>query len=277
MKRMRRSTPILLLLGLLAWWSPDQAQAQCRAYTSSQTYANGDSMGHLDCDLSGNLRVTGGGTATAADPTYTEGAPSAFSFKLNGELRVSPGVFIGADQTNNLLMTSGGVVRQTAIATGLLVGADCTSACTFAVVNIIPTGMKILEGRVVSTTSGATVTQTQKIYGGSSSSMTTSDSVLLCTMILSGTQSTTKAIVGVCPGFTSAYSYYGVIGSGTYGAPLAMLTVASAAAAKSPMTQYIDSSLLTDGPWFYKIASFNASNNLSALSSEVSITVTGKQ
>jgi len=218
MRRMTRYTPLFLLLALMAWWLPDQAQAQCRAYSTTNIYANGDSMGHLDCDINGLLRVNPSvpGSATAADPTYTEGSAGSFSFDLSGQLRVKDDTAnVGKDATNNGLMTFGGVVRQTTIATGLLVAADCTSSCTFASVQLVPTGMKVFEGTVVSTTSGATVTQTQKIYGSSSSSMTPDDSVLLCTLTLSGTQSTTKAIVGVCPGFTSPYSYYGVIASGT--------------------------------------------------------------
>jgi hypothetical protein len=100
----------------MAWWFPDQAQAQCRAYASPQTYTDTQVMGHFDCDLNGNLRISGSGTATAAAPTYTEGAPGAFSFDLSGNLRMTLGTLIsGEDQTNNLLMTSGGVVRQTQI------------------------------------------------------------------------------------------------------------------------------------------------------------------
>ena len=73
------------------------------------------------------------------------------------------------------------------------------------------------------------------------------------------------------------YLVYRSLVSGVYGTPIATITVASAAAAHSPMTQYIDSSLLTAGTGYYKIAAFDALNNVSALSSEVSITVTGKQ
>ena len=48
-----------LVLGLALWafW-PGDSQAQCRAYGAANTYGEGDIMGHLDCDTSGNLRVT---------------------------------------------------------------------------------------------------------------------------------------------------------------------------------------------------------------------------
>ena len=160
--------------------------------------------------------MEGSGMGAAAAPTYTEGAPGAFSFDLSGNLRVTLGTLLACeDQANNLCMVSGGVVRVVSIASNLLVAADCTSSCTPAVTEIIPVGSKTIEGRVVSTTSGATVTQTQKIYGSSSSSFTTDDAELLCTLVLSGTQVTTKAIVKSCPPITANYSYYGVISSAT--------------------------------------------------------------
>ena len=70
-------------------------------------------------------------------------------------------------------------------------------------------------GTVVSTTSGATVTQTQKIYGGLTSGMTAANSVLLCTLTLSGTQTTTNAIADACPVVTANFLFYAVVTSVT--------------------------------------------------------------
>jgi len=76
----------------------------------------------------------------------------------------------------------------------------------------------------------------------------------------------------------ACYHGYRSLVSGTYSAvPLFTITAASAAAARSPMTQYFDSKLYTAGTYYYKIAACDVDTNISALSSEVSITVTGKQ
>jgi hypothetical protein len=64
---------------------------------------------------------------------------------------------------------------------------------------------------------------------------------------------------------------------GTYGMPLQEITSTWAAARSTPMTQYFDSTLYTAGTYCYKIGAKDVDGNLSTLSSEVSITVTGKQ
>jgi hypothetical protein len=218
MRRMTRYTPILLLLGLLAWWLPDQAQAQCRAYASPQTYANGDSMGHLDCDLSGNLRVTGGGTATAAAPTYTEGAQGAFSFDLSGNLRVTLGTLLsGEDPANYLLMTSGGVVRQTQIlGTG---GVPSTATDATTTPQILPTGRKTFTGRITCT---GTCVQTQKIYGTWRSTADNTLDDLICTIVLNKA----TADQASCPPTETNFSYWYVTTSLTSGTtPLAGIFV----------------------------------------------------
>lgn len=74
-----------------------------------------------------------------------------------------------------------------------------------------------------------------------------------------------------------AYLVYRSTVSGTYGAPIATITAATAAASQSPMTQYIDKSLYTAGTYYYKIGARDVDMNISDLSSEASITVTGKQ
>jgi hypothetical protein len=90
---------------------------------------------------------------------------------------------------------------------------------------------------------------------------------------------TNTCVVLVWPPVANATGYvvYRSFVSGTYGTPLATITVASAAASRSPMTQYIDSKLYTAGTWYYKIAVLDASDELSSLSTELSVTVTGKQ
>ena len=135
-----------LVLGLVLWvcW-PGDSQAQCRAYTAANTYDNGDSMGHLDCDTSGNLRVSLGatgslGTNTAAAPTRTEGSTGNNSYNLSGQLRIE---VAGQDTANNLLLTSGGLVRQTQIlGTG---GVPSTATDCASTITVCPTSFSVSQ------------------------------------------------------------------------------------------------------------------------------------
>ena len=99
---------------------------------------------------------------------------------VNTALRVTLATLIsGEDQTNNLLMTSGGVVRQTQIlGTG---GVPSTATDATTTPQILPTGRKTFTGRITCT--GACV-QTQKIYGTWRSTADNTLDDLVCTIVL---------------------------------------------------------------------------------------------
>lgn len=135
------------------------------------------------------------GTATEAAPTLAEASTGYFSWDLNGNLRISQGTLTsGEDQTNNLLMTSGGAVRQTIVASGIT--TNTTSAA-----NTIFTGPKSLYGQVDGT--GA-LTATLEIWGGPDSTASTTNKKLVCTLTLSGTTTADD----VCPPTTANFSFY---------------------------------------------------------------------
>jgi hypothetical protein len=151
----------------------------------------------------------GGCTSTAAAPTYVEGTDNAISCDNAGNVRQTFGTLLsGEDQTNNLLMTSGGTTRGTVgnVATGLLVAGDATPTTPVA----LPVGSKTIYGSVDGT--GA-VTQTQKVYGGLTNGVTATTGELLCTLTLSGT---THAHA-VCPPITANFLFYMVVTSSTTG------------------------------------------------------------
>lgn len=142
--------------------------------------------------------------ATAAAPSLTEGSANSFSSDLAGNVRTSLGTLIsGEDQTNNLIQTSGGAVRSTTMASA--VTTDTTSAAV-----ALPVGSKSIYGAVTGT--GA-ITQTQKIYGGINSGVTSTTGILLCTLTLSGT----TAVYDACPVMTANFLYYIVVTSSTTG------------------------------------------------------------
>lgn len=137
--------------------------------------------------------------------TYAEGAPiRGDRYDTNGALKVTQATLTSCeDQTNNLCMTSGGVVRSTTMASA--VTTDTTSAAV-----ALPTGSKTIYGSVTGT--GA-ITQTQKIYGGITSGVTSTTGILLCTLTLSGT----TAVYDACPVMTANFLYYIVVTSSTTG------------------------------------------------------------
>ncbi|MHB1098102.1 MAG: hypothetical protein ACYCZR_00980 [Burkholderiales bacterium] len=139
----------------------------------------------VDIDLrhSDGTKTTLSGTGSAADMTLTT--------LLSGE-----------DQTNNLLMTSGGVVRSSVMASA--VTTDTTSAAVE-----VPTGTKTFYGSVDGT--GA-VTQTQIIYGGLTSGVTATNGEPICTFTLSGTTHAHGACVSTAP-----WLFYIVVTSNTTG------------------------------------------------------------
>jgi hypothetical protein len=210
-----------LLLTLLLCLAPALAWAHGSTFPSTDTtvIAVIDSNGNVVNvgDLTNQaIRTTvvgsggtsvGGCTPTASAPSYAEGVDDNISCDLSGNTRMTFGTLLsGEDQTNNLLMTSGGKVRTISVATGMVVGGDATMTTAVEV----PTGAKTFEGSVSGT--GA-ITQTQTIYGGFVSPITTTNGSIICTLTLSGT----TAKYDWCPVVTAAFPYYGVLTSGTTG------------------------------------------------------------
>lgn len=148
--------------------------------------------------------VSSGMTSTAAAPTYVEAATSALSGDLAGNLRVTLGtLFYGEDATNDLLKVSGGAVRSTVMATGVITNTTSTAVA-------IPVGSKTIYGSVTGT--GA-VTQTQAIYGGITSGVTATTGILLGTLTLSGTTTAVAAL----PVITANFLWYIVVTTNTTG------------------------------------------------------------
>src|ERR1043165_8393689 len=112
---------LFLLCGTWSLASPE-ARAGCVVETATPAYADGTSLRDDKCDATGARKVTSAGaagisnlgTANAAAPSLVEAAQASFSFDLSGNARFTLGTLLsGEDQTNNLLMTSGGAVRIT--------------------------------------------------------------------------------------------------------------------------------------------------------------------
>ncbi len=208
------SAVILGLLGIWLFVSPPHVQALCSVSAAAPTFTDGSTMQAESCDTSGYQRVTLGGgtsagglgTATAAAPSLAEGAAASFSFDLAGNARVTLGTLLsGEDQTNNLMMTSGGAVRFTQIlGTGLVpsTATDATSA-----VSLLPVGKKTLMGVVTCT---GTCVQTQKIYGTWQSS--TSYGEELCTLNLNASTTAHASCI-----IDTAWAYYFVVTTNTSG------------------------------------------------------------
>lgn len=112
----------------------------------------------------------------------------------------------GEDQPNSLMMTSGGKVRVTIVATGMVVAGDGTMASAMAV----SVGAKTFQGIITGT--GA-ITQTQKLYGAFSTPITLTNGKLLCTLTLSGTAEASD----VCATVTDNYPYFAVLTATTTG------------------------------------------------------------
>ena len=157
---------VFVLIGVSVPSPP--VHAGCVVETSG-TYSEGDPIREDKCDTGANKKTTLGTL-------------------LSGE-----------DTTNNLIMTSGGAVRGTTMASA--VTTDTTSAAV-----ALPVGSKSIYGSI---TAG---TQTQKIYGGITSGVTTSTGILLCTLTL-----TASLLVDACPVITANYLFYIVNTSATTG------------------------------------------------------------
>ena len=190
----------------------------------TDTFVAGQKVREDYCDANGNKKVTMSGTGsalgtnTAAAPTRTEGTGGSFSFDLSGNARVTLGTLIaGEDTTNNLLMTSGGLVRQTQIlGTG---GIPSTATDSTTTPQVLPTGTKTFTGRITCT---GTCVQTQKIYGTWRSTADATKDDLVCTITLNASTSDQAS----CAGVRSNYSYWYVATTLTSGTtPLAGIFV----------------------------------------------------
>ncbi len=156
------------------------------------------------------LGVTiGGCTATAASPNYVEAsAGNPLSCSLTGALRVDwVTLGSGEDQTNNLLMTSGGKVKQTTIVSGAVGDATGTAV-------EVPTGKKVFHATI---TGAGAVVQVIKLYGGTVVGMVAATSPLLCTINLNGT-SGAAGTNDVCI-VDAPYSFILPVTSGSTGTP----------------------------------------------------------
>ena len=111
--------------------------------------------------------------------SYAEGTPIRGNrYDTAGNLNTTLKTLLsGEDQTNNLLQTSGGAVRQTTVTMGAAATANGTTAA-FAV----PVGVKTFYGQVSGT--GA-VLQTQTIYGDVDNDAANGKAV--CVLVNSGT------------------------------------------------------------------------------------------
>ena len=210
-------------LGLLAGTGTSMpAEAGCVVETTG-TYTEGVNLRDDKCDTAGNKKVSIGaggglGTNTAVAPVRTEGSTGTFSFDLSGNARVTLGTLIaGEDTTNNLLMTSGGLVRQTQIlGTG---GIPSTATDATTTPQVLPTGTKTFTGRITCT---GTCVQTQKIYGTWRSTADATKDDLVCTITLNASTSDQAS----CAGVRSNYSYWYVATTLTSGTtPLAGIFV----------------------------------------------------
>ena len=93
---------------------------------------------------------------TLASSTDADGDYSDVKCDTAGNVDVTLGtLFSGEDQTNNLLMTSGGAVRKTTLASGVTTNTTSSAVAVF-------TGTKTIYGQVVCS-SGA-CTQTQEFF-----------------------------------------------------------------------------------------------------------------
>jgi len=192
-------------------------QAGCVVETTG-TYAEGTNLRDNKCDTAGNLKTSlggvgsgGFGTSTAAAPSLVEGAGASFSFDLAGNARFTMGTLLsGEDQTNNLMMVSGGATRITQlVGTG---GVPSTATDATSTATILPVGRKTFQGLVTCT---GTCVQIQKIYGAQESSATVAKSALVCTLNPGASVATTSATDWCSTDLN--FSYWFVVTSSTSG------------------------------------------------------------
>ena len=133
----------------------------------------------------------------ATAPTVVEGTANSFSGDLSSNVRITQGTLMaGEDQTNNLLMTSGGVARMTTF-------SSVTSATTSSV-SAVPMGAKTFVAQIINATS-ETKAATLTIYGNLISS--TTGGIALCIITLPST-ATTLQLQDSCPITSVNFLYY---------------------------------------------------------------------
>lgn len=173
------------------------AWAECKVLTTAPVYAAGQ-LKDITCGTGGAIAIGGApGSATAAAPTYTEGGQGSASYDLSGNQRVTLGTLLaGEDQTNNLLMTSGGVARTTTF-------SSVTSA-TSSTVTTVPTGAKTFVAQIINATS-ETKAATLTIYGNLISS--TTGGIAVCQLVLPST-ATVVQLQDACPVSEVNFPFY---------------------------------------------------------------------
>lgn len=158
-----------------------------------------------------------GSLATAAAPTYAEGATAGPSFDLSGNMRIVLGsciagesYCIGVSQSaaDSYLMTVGGKVRSQQIlgAGGVPTTASDATSATFS----FPMGASVTFHAVETCT--GTCTQVQNIYGTSINDTTVGKAQLLGTITLNNTTNANFSLT-----ITTKWLYIFVVTSGTGG------------------------------------------------------------
>jgi len=172
--------------------------------TSASSLGKAEDAAHTSGDTGVAILVRRCDTASVGSDT--DGDYSVPCVDANGGLWVSLATTIsGEDQVNDLLETSGAVVRSTTVATGV------TTNTTSALV-AVPVGSKTFVGVITGCSSGCT--QTQAIYGDQDDdSGTDTDGVLICTITLSADGVDADA----CPVVTANFPYYYVVTTNTAG------------------------------------------------------------
>lgn len=164
-----------------------------------QVYSYDQTTGFARIEVAGvgGGSVSAGAASTAAAPTLVEGATSALSEDLSGNLRVTLGTLLsGEDTTNNLIRVSGGAVRQT-------VFSSVTSA-TSSSVTTVPVGAKTFMGQITNGTS-ETKALTVDVYGNWTNS--TTGGIKIGTITLPSTVTVTH-LEDALPVVTANFSFY---------------------------------------------------------------------
>lgn len=184
------------------------ASLVCTALGSSVgTSATATATGLYQCNVAGlaffraNITAYTSGTVTVKARATTAnlggGGVLGFLFDAVGNLKVTIATLLsGEDQTNSLIRTSGGAVRQTSL--GSMTSATSSTPAALFV------GDKTFYAQIVNATS-ETKAATLTIYGSPFNNTTYGKAI--CTITLPST-ATTLALQDVCPTTKINYSYY---------------------------------------------------------------------
>ena len=174
---------------------------QCIALNGTAAVTSTTWTGQYVCPAAGITHFQAPVSGCAGCTVTVTANTSLASLQSNGVTLVT--LLACEDQTNNLCMTSGGAVRSTTMASA--VTTNTTSAAV-----ALPVGSKSIYGSLTGT--GA-ITQTQAIYGGITSGVTSTTGILLCTLTLTGT----TAVYDACPVMTANFLFYIVVTTATTG------------------------------------------------------------